>query len=335
MILRRILPVLVLTLTALVPSGWAAPLEIVPFQTANRSPVAQIFGLPGPGTALLLPAGGNAAEFAVETAQNFAKNTSGDEVSFFDGETYRFNLALRRGVTPRLEVGLEIPYLSHRGGFLDGFMRDYHDVFGLTQSGRNNHPRNRLLYSYVRGDVQEILVDEHTEGLGDIRLRAAWQLWRNETGQPRGAALHASLKLPTGNSDDLLGSGSTDLAVWVSGTRGWEKKGSARALFGAVGVMGLTDGDVLRDQQRNLVGFGTIGGGWRPADWVVLKLQLDTQTPFFDSDLQELGWVMGQLLLGVDLALGERTVLEVGVNEDIVVDTAPDTVFRLALRSRF
>jgi len=84
-----------------------------------------------------------------------------------------------------------------------------------------------------------------------------------------------------------------------------------------------------------LVGFGTIGGGWRPADWVVLKLQLDTQTPFFDSDLQELGWVMGQLLLGVDLALGERTVLEVGVNEDIVVDTAPDTVFRLALRSRF
>jgi hypothetical protein len=297
--------------------------------------VAQIFGLPGPGTAILLPAGGNAAEFAVEAAQNFAKNTSGDEVSFFDGETYRFNLALRHGVTSRFEAGLEIPYLSHRGGFLDGFMRDFHDVFGLSQSGRNNHPRNRLLYSYVRAGKQEILVDEHAEGLGDVRLRAAWQLWRTEAGPPRGAALHASLKLPTGDSDNLFGSGSTDLALWVSGTRGWERKESALALFGAAGVMGLTDGDVLPEQQRNLVIFGTLGGGWRPASWLVLKTQIDSHTPFFDSDLQELGVVMGQLLLGVDLALGERTVLELAFTEDIVVDTAPDTVFRLALRSQF
>jgi hypothetical protein len=335
MILLRTLPLLVLMLTALSSPGWTFPLEIVPFQTANRSPVAQIFGLPGPGTALLLPPGGTAAEFAVETVQNFAKNTSGDEVSFFDGETYRFNLALRRGVTSRFEAGLEVPYLSHRGGFLDGFMRDFHDTFGLSQSGRNNHPRNRLLYSYTRGGVQEILVDEHAEGLGDVRLRGAWQLWRNEGGPSRGAALHASLKLPTGDSDNLFGSGSTDLALWVSGTRGWERKGSALALFGAAGVMGLTDGDVLPEQQRNLVGFGTLGGGWRPASWLVVKLQIDTHTPFFDSDLQELGVVMGQLLMGVDLALGERTALELGVSEDIVVDTAPDTVFRLALRSRF
>ena len=335
MTLRHTLSLLILIIVPLSSPGWASPLEIVPFQTANRSPVAQIFGLPGPGTALLLPPSGTAAEFAVETAQNFAKNTSGDEVSFFDGETYRFNLALRRGVTPRFEAGLEVPYLLHRGGFLDGFMRDFHDVFGLSQSGRNNHPRNQLLYSYVRGGVQEILVDEHAEGLGDVRLRAAWQLWRTEGGPPRGAALHASLKLPTGDSDQLLGSGSTDLALWISGARGWERKGDALAIFGAAGAMGLTDGGVLKEQQRNLVGFGTLGGGWRPASWIVVKLQIDSHTPFFDSDLQELGVVMGQLMAGVDLAVGKRTVLELGFSEDIVVDTAPDTVFRLALRSRY
>ena len=99
--------------------------------------------------------------------------------------------------------------------------------------------------------------------------------------------------------------------------------------------MVLTDGDVLKEQQYNLVGFGTLGGGWRPSPWLVVKLQIDSHTPFFDSEIQELGVFAAQLIAGVDLALGEGTALELGITEDIVVDTAPDTMFRLALRSRF
>jgi hypothetical protein len=335
MTLQRLLPICILFLTTFSTTALAAPLEILPFQTANRNPVAQIFGLPGPGTAILLPPGGTAAEFAIDTAQNFTKNTSGDEISFFDGETYRFNLVLRHGVLPRFEVGLDLPYLIHRGGFLDGFVEGFHDTFALSQSGRDNNPRDRLLYSYVRGGKQEILLDDHAEGLGDVRLRAAWQLWQAETGPPRGAALHASLKLPTGDSDRLLGSGSTDLALWVSGTRGWEWGSTELALFGAAGVMAMTNGKVAEEHQRNLAGFGTLGGGWRPASWIVLKIQFDGHTPFYDSDLPELGDFAGQLIMGGDLALGKQTVLEIGVSEDVIVDTSPDAVFRLALRSRF
>jgi hypothetical protein len=327
---------LLLLLLALPAPGFAAPLEIVPFQTANRSPVAQIFGLPGPGTALLLPAGGTAAEFAVDTANNFSKNAHGDEVSFLDGETYRFSLGLRHGVTPRFEAGFDLPYLAHSGGFLDTFIEGFHDTFGLPQSGRDNAPRDRLLYSYRRAGVEEIRVDDDTAGVGDVRLGAAWQLWRGAEGQPpRGGALRASLKLPTGDSDRLLGSGSTDLALWLSATRGWRLGGTELAAFGAAGAMALTDGQVLKEQQRNLVGFGTLGAGWRPLDWLVLKVQFDGHTPFFDhSDLRELGSAV-QLVMGGDLAVGERTSLELGLSEDIAVDTSPDVVFRLALRHRF
>lgn len=332
---RRLLPLLALMLVAAHSVGWAAPLEILPFQTANRNPVAQLFGLPGPGTAILLPAGSNSAELALDTIQNFSKNTRGDEASFFDGESYRFNLGLRRGLARRIEVGFDIPYLSHRGGFLDGFIEDFHDTFALSQSGRDNHPRNQLLYNYVRAGEEEIRVDENSEGIGDVRLRAAWQLWQTEAGPQRGAALHAALKLPSGDSDNLLGSGSTDLAFWLSATRGWEKGKSAMALFGAAGVLLMTDGDVAEEHQRNLAGFGTLGGGWRPASWIVLKLQFDGHTPLYDSDLPELGDFAGQLTMGGDLALGKQTALEIGVSEDIIVDTAPDVVFRLALRSRF
>jgi len=310
----RVVALLVLFVSSFSASGWTAPLA---------------------GTAILLPAGSTGAELSLDTVQNFSKNNRSDEVSFFDGETYRLNLGLRHGITSRFEAGLDIPYIFHRDGFLDSFIEDFHDTFALPQSGRDNHPRDQLLYNYVRDGEEEIRVDENTEGIGDVRLRAAWQLWQTEAGPPRGAALHASLKLPTGDSDDLLGSGSTDLAVWLSGTRGWVYGGSALALFGAAGILLMTDGDVVEEHQRNLAGFGTLGGGWRPAPWIVLKLQFDGHTPLFDSDVPELGDFAGQLTMGGDLALGEQTALEIGVSEDIIVDTSPDVIFRLALRTRF
>ena len=325
----------IVLLLACSTSAAAAPLDILPFQTANRSPVAQLFGLPGPGSALLLAPGENAVAFAAETAQNYAEDSSADEAVLFDGESYRFNLGLRRGLAPRLEVGLDIPYLAHRGGSLDGFIEDWHDTFGLPQNGRDQAPHDRLLYRYVRDGKEEILVDENTEGFSDIRLNGAWQLTDSTDGNPWATALHAALKLPTGDSDDLLGSGSTDLALWLAGTRSWPLDGAAVALFGSLGAMGLTDGDVIADRQNNLVGFATLGGGVRPFDWLVLKLQVDGHTPFFDSDLKELGDPAAILSFGGDLALGDRSVLEIGLSEDLATETAPDVLFRLALRSRF
>lgn len=333
--MARFLFFLVLLLPTLATPGGAAPLDIVPFQTANRSPVAQIFGLPGPGTARLLTPGKNAAEFALDTAQNFTHNSSGGETILLDGESYRFNLNLRRGLMPRLEAGIDLPYLAHSGGSLDGFIEDWHDTFGLPQNRRDQAPHDRLLYSYVRDGKQEILVDDDAQGIGDIRFSAAWQIKAADAEEPWATAVHAGLKLPTGDSDDLLGSGSTDLSIWLSAARSWVNNGSALALFGSFGALGLTDGDVIEDRQNNLVVFGTLGGGWRPLDWLVLKLQLDSHTPFYDSDLPELGDPAALLTFGGDLALSESIALELGVSEDIATETSPDIVFRLALRSRF
>lgn len=335
MMTARHLSILALLLPALATPVWAAPLDILPFQASNRSPVVQIFGLPGPGTARLLAPGEYAAEFAVDTAQNFTHNRSGGETILLDGESYRFNLNLRRGLTPRFEAGIDLPYLAHSGGFLDGFIEDWHDIFGLPQNGRDKSPHDRLLYSYTRNGRQEILVDDAAQGLGDIRLNAAWQVKTADAAAPWGAALHAALKLPTGDSDDLLGSGSTDLALWLSAARTWAGDGSAFALFGSLGAMGLTDGDVIEDRQHHLVGFATLGGGWRPFDWLVLKLQVDGHTPFYDSDLPELGDPAALLTLGGDLALSETLALEIGVSEDLATETAADVMVRLALRSRF
>jgi hypothetical protein len=98
----------------------------------------------------------------------------------------------------------------------------------------------------------------------------------------------------------------------------------------------MTESDVLPDQQRNVVAFGSLGAGWRPLSWLVLKVQFDGHTAFYkDSDLVELSSDSVQIVTGGSLIFSERTTLDIGVSEDLVVRTAPDVVFHFALSHRF
>jgi len=107
-------------------------------------------------------------------------------------------------------------------------------------------------------------------------------------------------------------------------------------LFGAAGGMAMSDGDVLKGQQENLAGFGTLGLGWGPAEWIDFKAQLSGHTAFFKgSELAELGNPALQLIVGGTLNFTEKTSLDIGVSEDVARNTSPDIALHLALRSRF
>ena len=314
----------------------AASSGITPFHTSNRSPVVQIFGLPTVGDSRTLAAGDKELTLVFDLANHYADDSAGNERIVLDGETYRLNLAGRLGIVNRLEIGFELPWLSQNGGFLDGFIENYHDTLGLPQGGRDQAPKGRLLFQYQRGGADAFLVDGSNSGIGDVRLTGGIQLYDSPGGQPRALALRASLKLPTGDSGDLRGSGSTDLALWLTASRGWKTGSGLWELYGGAGILGMTDGDVLPEQQKNLVAFGSAGAGWRPLQWLTLKVQLDGHTAFYrDSDLDELDSVSVQAVMGGTLHFSERTALDLGVAEDLVVKTSPDVVFHFALRHRF
>ncbi|WP_298039703.1 DUF3187 family protein [uncultured Desulfuromonas sp.] len=322
-------------LTLLLGPARAWPLELTPFQTANRSPLVLGYGLPPLPDAKRLPAGRTSALLTVDLASNYTESTRDREQIVLDGETYRFDLALRCGLSPTLEVRADIPYISHRGGFLDGFIEDFHDLFGLPQGGRDKAPRNRLLYSYVRDGRQEIALEENTEGLGDVRLSGAWQLYEEEGGL-RSATVFGSLKLPTGDSDRLLGSGSTDLAFGLSGSLATLSSWGPIRAWGGGGLLLMTEGDLLPQQQNQAAGFGALGAGWAPLPWLAFKLQLDGHTSFYGgSDFEEVDFPSMQVVMGGTLGLAPETALDIAVVEDIAVNTAPDAVFHFALRHNF
>lgn len=300
-----------------------------PLPTYNQSPLVQIFGLPAPDAPRLLVPGQSQTRITFEAANNFIHRQNGAESLVLDGETHRTALTVKYGAGDT-EWGVEIPYISQSGGFLDSFISNWHDVFDLPRGGRNESPFDQLDYTYRRDGVDRLRITRASRGIGDIRLLAGWQLpFRNTTD----VALRASLKLPTGNAAELHGSGAADIALWLSlgcscsGTLGWNA---------SAGALVLGHGDVLPDAQRRFVGFGGAGFGWRIVEPIVLKAELRAHSPFYgDTHLAPLGSTAVELVLGGTWRVDKRTALDLAVSEDARVETAPDVSLLISLRTNF
>ena len=164
-------------------------------------------------------------------------------------------------------------------------------------------------------------------GLGDVRLSGGYRFLGERDPRERCLALRAGLKLPAGSASKLHGSGSTDLSLSLAATDGKTLGKWGATLFGSAGALFLTDGDVLPERQRDVVGFGSFGIASGPIGRFTLKAQVDAHSALYDSDLTQLGSTALQLTFGTSIALPGKTSLDIGVTEDAAVDTASDVVF--------
>ncbi len=307
---------------------------VTPFFSANQSPIIQIHALPAIDNAQLLEAGRARYRLISDLASNYTFKTvvtgSTTESLLFDGETLRSTFAYARGVGSGWEWGLQIPYIDHGPGWLDAFIEDWHDTFGLPQGGRDTAPRNRFIYQYQRNGITELSLTERSIGIGDLRLTAAKQ-WQTVADGTR-LALRGALSLPTGDSDALRGSGAVEVALWATADRRAQWFGYAGKLFGGGGLLLMGDGDVLADQQRRVAAFASLGAGARVLPWLTLKLQADFHSALYDkSALQQISANAVQLLMGGDFQLTKNIRLELMVSEDLTVHASPDVVFHVGL----
>ncbi|NLX50950.1 MAG: DUF3187 family protein [Deltaproteobacteria bacterium] len=306
-----------------------------PFAVGNQSPLVAIYGLPAASEARVLQPSEGSLGLTLDLANHYITSRKGVENLVLDGESLCVRISARYGLGHRAEAGVEIPLWMVGGGFLDSFIDSYHTAFGFPGGGRDLAPKNRLLYRYEKNGVALLHMEQSGQGLGDIRFTGAWQIY-SAAGGGRHLALRAGLKLPTGDAGGLRGSGSTDLALWLAGS--WQRSFSAGtlSLFGAAGALGMTKGRVLAAQQLPLVGFGTLGAGFRPLSWMELKLQTNAHTSFYkDSDLPQIDAPSVQLTIGGALHLAPRMSLDIGVTEDLAVGRSPDVVFHLGLSRTF
>jgi len=315
----------------------ATDMEITPFSTFNQSPLIQIYGLPHDTSAEILTPGTFRVSMNQDLSSNYTVSSSTNEHITLDGETYRLAFVARYGIAPRWEAGVEIPYLILGGGFLDSFVIDWHNAFGLPQGGRENAPKGRLLYSYRKDGIQKLLMDSSGSGIGDISLTGGFRLYDvGGTGRHDRLSIKGAIKLPTGDSAHLRGSGGTDVMLQLCGSMINYSEWGSLGLYGSIGGLAMSGSDVLRDQHNPFAGVGSLGIGWGPASWISFKVQLNGSTPMYHgSSLDELSKSPLLLITGGSLRLPGEYLLDIGVAEDVAVATAPDVSFHLGLSKRF
>ena len=297
----------------------------------DNGPLSGLFGFPDSREGSRLEAEADSRwELAVSTSSHSTRDSDGPESLLFDGETNRVSVTWRRGVTERLELGIEVPWMLHESGNLDSFIDRWHDFFGLPEGIRDDRPKDRLLFRYADG-TQLLTMRRNVSGLGDVRLLGGWQLTDRDGGS---SALRFSVKLPTGDSESLLGSGSADVSLGLAADR--KTLMGAERLGGYYHISATWLGAHDIGMRRNNAFVGQVSGGMSYAltPRMSLALQAMLRSPVYDSDVSPLGDIAASLTMGVRLRLPRNYGLALAVAEDVHPHSTPDVTFSMQLQAR-
>ncbi|MEN8255076.1 MAG: DUF3187 family protein [Verrucomicrobiota bacterium] len=301
-----------------------------PIYVANQNPFVQIFGLPKAEPGTITPKGRLDAGFLYFVSNNAIESES----IIWDGETAQYNFRFRYGVSDKLELGVDVPFIEHGGGYLDSIIRNYHKMMGFPNDRQEQFEKNQIKYQLGEDTDPDYLMEEGHSGLGDIRVSAAIPLFEESLHAQRHLALRSLLKLPTGDSKYLFGSGGTDLSVGLAYSD-YQTLGRLNTVLAAhFGMIYMGDAEVLRDQQRHFAGYGGVSLDWLTLDWLEFKLQMDMHSAFYHSELKQLGSSI-QLLAGGTVHLPGEVLLDLGISEQLITDATPDVGFYLLARHLF
>ena len=328
---RAVVAALITGATLACPSvGYADDASAGIFALRNQNPFLQIFGLPAFQSADLALPGHPAWDLALDIANHADFGETSIENFEVDGETYFLTLSMRRRVADWLELGFDVPLVSHAEGFMDNMIEGWHDLFGMSNTKRRG-PSNQLGFLYQRDGQDLYRLESSASGIGDIQLSAAVPL-RRAPDDGSQITIRSSLKLPTGDADKLLGSGGIDVSMGIYAAGATTLFGRPLVLNGFAGGLALGNGDVLPTLQRNFVAFGGASAAWQATERISLAAQLYGQGPYYESDVEELGGNSLQLTAGMALRLGADSLLRLAVVEDVSANATTDFAVHVSVR---
>jgi hypothetical protein len=208
----------VLALVVLFWSGSAAGEEdfrfLGPAPVRNFQPIQLVFlNLPFERAATFGP---GEIGLHLESAEiNEIATTQGPVQSALKFETNRTVIGARYGLAPHWEFGLDMPFISRFGGFLDPGIDLVEGLFDVGNVERDLYPNNSFGDFYVRKG-QTKLFDGGKETLypGDLSLAVKREISVG-SGLPL-LALRGAVKLPTGSEGKVTGSGKPDFGLGLA-----------------------------------------------------------------------------------------------------------------------
>lgn len=297
-----------------------ADLGLTPFDLPNADPVRAFLGEPRWGAAV---APEKAFEFraGVTLANQYTADVAGDEQIVVDVEVNRLDVSARWRLPRNWAVGLSVPIVRTSGGFLDGFIDGWHDTFGLPTGGRKARPRDEYEISYLDNGAIRSFAETGT-GLGDVAI--------DVSGPLGGLRWAAAVELPTGDEDELRGSGALAANLIVLGQGDF---GDRWGYYWGAGLSYGRGSPIAPDRFERWRAGGVFGAGRDLTASLRVKAELAWMQAPYDSRTKALGRDALPLIIGAEWRAG-KVVWELGLAEDLSVNASPDIAFLVSVRYR-
>lgn len=272
-----------------------------------------------------------------ELINYLSQTTDPDALLRIDGETWIWQNLIQFPISDDYLLSINLPWVRHSEGHADRFIYHFHDVLQLPQNGRQENTNDRFFW-YLRASGKTVYYsNEPSSGLGDIRFSLTW-----DSIALRDTQWHAHIELPTGDLETQSGNGGLDIGIsmisfnpeWLT-NRTWLNKRNLSLWYGW-GFSYLSHDDRFDDlnprywtlSARSGLAYA-INNHWQ------IKAQLDTNTPLFDTELRELGWLPIQITFGGQYQANKDTILEFSLAEDLRPRVTPDAIFLLGITRTF
>jgi len=316
------MPVLVAGFALLAPAArhadagaapWLAWRDANPFVAASGLPFAPPSAGPGHWRIDAVVAASN-TEIAFDR---------GGERLLHDAEVHEARIAVTRAFGEHWIARATIGSVSIGEGFLDGFIEDWHRVFGLDDGDRGR----------LAGDGHAIRYDDGREAVAfDRRLRATTPLMVDVAYRmPRATTewlAGATVKLPTTHASVLVDDRAVDASLWLAAQA---TDPDARLPWGLrAGAMHRGATRLLPARANEFVPFADATLAWRLAPRWDVAAQLQWHGALYDSAIPYLD---DAATLAISSAWHSRHgwTLRGGLVEDAIPKHAQDVTFFLSL----
>jgi hypothetical protein len=288
-----------------------------PFEWISQHPLTLMFLQFPAESAYILKPGVNRVGYRIDFANSMFVEQSGTGLVQIDLEGFRQTLSYRRALNDRIELAAFLPLQSNTSGFMDSWIQNWHDFFGLPTGDRPNFAKNQYSFVVAEDNSFKILGDSGNFGIGDISLTGKYFI-RPEDARLPALSARAGIKLPTGDSGNQLGSGGFGFGIDLLAQKAYGRL----ILYGQTGYIftGSSDFDLDTHDlfEWSLAGeFQTS----RKHSWIVQVHKITN--PFYTS-VQDIDSDTFEMALGWKRIIGRNLIWEGGFSEDVVVDSGPD-----------
>ncbi len=284
----------------------------------------------------LIPVGAEIAppgHFLLNTTATWTNRWAWKEGLYLvDGEILRMAFSLTYGVMDWMQLRLEIPFCLRGGGIMDGMIQGFHDAIGMGQGGRDQFPRDQFHIIFWRKDGTQYELDNSNTGAGleDLIISGKFRLLRGGKWFPQ-TCLTVHLKLPTGNAEELYGSGAVDSGIALCFAKKIWKfygyLGIQYTRFGSEEIAGIP----MRQDQLSILSALEFPLTKRLSLIVQELFNTGTATDFYEfSD------ATNEITLGLKVEIISHTLLEFGLIENMLkYDNSPDFGVHFGLSHKF